>query len=912
MMRSKFIRISACLCVALLSPAWLVQSTAAGEIDKVLTLLEEKKGPRGLPFDRGATGLWQRLLKLRTTASVLYTTAHPDDEQGGTLTYLSRGMGVRTAMLTLNRGESGANAIGSELFEALGLIRTEELRISNRYYGLDDQYFATMIDYGYSKNLEEALDQWGKDNVLRDMVRVIRINRPLVIVSRFHGSPRDGHGNHEVAGLISQLAFEAAGDAERYPEQIRDEGLRPWQPLKMYRSNLRPRRFFGGADEPPEERWNVRVTAGAYSPWLGQSYQNLAALGLSFQRSQTSGRRRESIGAHDQYFERVHSGIEAPEREVDFFDGIDTSIPGIFEMLGSEAPREISEMLIDVDGHLEEAIAAFDVKSPSAVAPFLLRALGATRRALEKLDDSPDARFLLRIKEEQLMDAIGCALGLDLRAVASAGRSSDDPSPFAAPPTLGVVVPGQSFRVDLTLNNPSSLAIEVVDWALSGEVDWRSETRAGRPRVLADNQSQTEGFEVTVPEDAPFSDRYYFRDSVRDSRYRIRDPRYLHLPARQPALTARVRYRAAGELIELRQTVHSRESNLPYGYEWREVKVAPSLAVNLEPETVVVPLSAAGRTLRLEVELLNNREDGINGSLRIEIPPGWGVEPPQQAFSFAQAGERAKFAFYVSVPELRDQNYQIRAVADADEKQYSKGYREIRHRDYETNYLYREAVAEIRGIDVEIAPGLKVGYVMGVGDAVPTGIEQLGAEVVLLAGQDLASADLSTYDVIVVGTRAYAVRQDLITYNQRLLDFVEQGGHLVVLYQTQEFIPEKWAPFPADLPRSAEEVSEEDSPVKILAPDHPVFQSPNRIGPADFEGWVEQRGSKFFTTWDGRYTALIEAWDRGQEPQKGGWVTARFGDGHYTYFAYAVHRQFPHGVAGMFRIFANLLSLGRN
>jgi hypothetical protein len=217
----------------------------------------------------------------------------------------------------------------------------------------------------------------------------------------------------------------------------------------------------------------------------------------------------------------------------------------------------------------------------------------------------------------------------------------------------------------------------------------------------------------------------------------------------------------------------------------------------------------------------------------------------------------------------------------------------------------------VRGVDVKIAPALKVGYVMGIGDEVPAGIAQLGATVTTLAEQDLATGNLAQYDAIVTGTRAYAVREDLKTYNRRLLDYVKDGGNLIVLYNTQEFVPDRYAPYPGQLPARAEEVSEEDSPVEILAASHKAFNSPNRITKADFDGWVEQRGSKFFTEWDAAYTPMIATYDRGQAPQKGGWLTAEYGKGHYTYFAYAFHRQLPYAVPGAYRLLANLLSLGK-
>src|SRR3989442_3912159 len=269
-----------------------------------------------LPQDRGASGTWQKLLKLRTIASVMHTTAHPDDEHGGVLAMLSRGQGARLALLTLNRGESGDNAIGSELFDALGLIRTEELLAADRYYGVDDQYFTSVIDYGFSKRLEEALDKWGKENVLRDVVRVIRINRPFVLISRFQGNQRDGHGNHQTAGLITQEAFEAAGDPKVFPEQIA-EGLRPWQPLKVY---------IGGQRE--NEEWAVRVDPGVYSPWLGETYNNFSRVGLSFQRSQNSGRLVLGRGPQWGYYERAGSTGTVPAKEKGFFDRIDTTLAG--------------------------------------------------------------------------------------------------------------------------------------------------------------------------------------------------------------------------------------------------------------------------------------------------------------------------------------------------------------------------------------------------------------------------------------------------------------------------------------------------------------------------------------------------------------------------------------------------------
>src|SRR5256712_4872424 len=271
-----------------------------------------------LPQDRGASGTWQKLLTLRTIASVMHTTAHPDDEHGGLLAMLSRGEGARLSLLTLNRGEAGDNAIGSELFDALGLDRTEELLRADQYYGVDQQYFATVIDYGFSKRLEEALVKWGRENVLRDVVRVIRIERPLVLIARFQGNERDGHGNHQTAGLITQEAYRVAGDPSVFPEQIKD-GLRPWQPLKLY---------MGGVRE--NEDWTIRVDPAIYSPWLGDSYANFARAGLSYQRSQNGGRNDPPPGPAYRYYKPLASNVRAPAKGSGFLRGLDTSISGLF------------------------------------------------------------------------------------------------------------------------------------------------------------------------------------------------------------------------------------------------------------------------------------------------------------------------------------------------------------------------------------------------------------------------------------------------------------------------------------------------------------------------------------------------------------------------------------------------------
>jgi LmbE family N-acetylglucosaminyl deacetylase len=850
-----------------------------------------------VPRADGAAEVWQKLLKLRTTASVMHVTAHPDDEHGGVLAKLSRGDGARMALLTLNRGESGDNAIGPQLFDALGLIRTEELIDAGRHYGIDDQYFTTVVDYGFSKRLEEALDKWGRETVLRDVVRIIRMNRPTIILSRFQGNERDGHGNHQTAGVMAVEGFRAAGDPNRYPEQIA-EGLRPWQAKKVY---------IGGVRE--NEDWTVRIDSGEFSPWLGDSYDNVARYGLSFQRSQNSGRFTPGTGQNFGYYKLMAGASGASgAKESSVFDGIPTSIEAAIGSAGKA-----------IDDAVVRAMGEFTLTDPAKIVPTLAEGLKLTRAAVAATKDA-DAAFILRIKEAQFQDAINSALGLELVAMAQPAGIADPTGPaaaFAPPALMGAPVPGQTFEVRARLANRGGVPLAINAVTLSAADGWRVTPSANpTPGTLNRNDQYTHRFSVTLSDTVPISTKPYFsRNGLQESRYMLSDAAQFGKPASTPPLVAVAQYTVSGVPVEIRETVRRREAKLPYGDVLREVRSVPRLAVTMTPANAIVPLGAAARRVDVEVSLLHNAESPTSGRVALKMPAGWTSAPPSADFSFARAGERSSYRFTVSPGTIDAKPYQIEAIATASLKgapsEYREGYELIDQRDLEVRYLYRASTTEVRGIDVTVVPGLKVGYVMGIGDQVPMGLQQLGAQVTLLGERELANADLSTFDAIVTGTRAYAVREDLKTYNQRLLEYVKAGGNMVVLYNTQEFVPATFAPFTGELPRSAEEVSEEDSPVEILAPTQQSFTWPNKITRADFDGWVEQRGSKFFTTWDPAYTPMISTFDKNQPPQRGGWLTAKYGKGTWTYFAYALHRQLPYGVAGAYRITANLLALGK-
>ena len=891
-----------------LTPAVLAAQEAPDRV-LVRSLDEGPDGP--LPADRGTAGVWHRLQKLRTTASVLYTAGHPDDEEAGVLTLLSRGMGMRTALLTLNRGEGGANAIGPELFDALGLIRSEELRLSGRYYALDDQYFTTAVDYGYSKTLDEAIRSWDREALLGDMVRIIRLNRPTVVLSRWHGSERDGHGHHQASGVLTPEAVEAAADSSRFPEQILFEGLRPWRVLRTYRARLRP-----------EEPHDAELDPHRYSPWLGTSYQAYGAYGLSLQRSQTQGRLRTQRGPGAPSRYELVSGPDdrggAAPPDATPLDGLPTRMQDVGELVREPIPNDVRDALVRADDAVRRALDGFVPERPEAVIPALGDALAAIREARGGLrspgptPSAPDADFVLAIKERQAADALLAAAGVDVEAVAT-------PRGAGADATMGPAVPGQpvDVHVDVTVpHRPELPALEVglVDAVLRSRIGGGGDRGAGEAMPLHDPVSLALGLDV--PADADPTRPWFRRSDVRANTYAVEDSAELHLGERRPIAEVRLTFDVDGSRVTSDVPVRRRESAAPYGSLRRPFEVAPAVAVSVAPDLVLPRASDGG--WEVAVTATANAPGPTEATVRLELPEGWRSAPEREVVTFGGPGEVRTVAFQVRPDASAARSAsgapasaRARAAVDVGGRTYREGYTLVAHRDLQLRRLYADATVLLPPVEARVPDDVRVGYVMGVGDAVPEAIGQLGATVTLLDAAALEGGDLGVFDAVLVGTRAYAVRPDLVAANGRLLDYARDGGHLVVLYQTPEYDPAVQAPYPASLPGSAEETSEEDAPVTVLAPDHPLLTTPYPVRPVDFDGWIEQRGSKFFAAWDAAYTPLVETHDTGQPPQEGVWLTAPVSDGRFTYVALALHRQLPYGVPGAYRILANLLAAGR-
>lgn len=861
----------------------------------------------------GAAAAWRALLRLRTTATVLHTTAHPDDEDGAMLTWLTRHEGVRTGLLTLNRGEGGANVIGAELYDQLGIVRTEELLAAGRYYGVD-QMFTRVTDFGFSKRMDETIEHWGKEVVLKDVVHAVRLYRPDIIISRFHGKPRDGHGNHQAAGLLSGEVFKAAADPKMFPEQFQ-EGLRPWQVKKLYRS---VGGFGGGGRNAEPQEATVKVDVGAYDPLLGRSYLQIARYGLGFQRSQNGGGSLAAPGSSISSWFLEESLAGKRQTEASVFEGLDTTILGLAKLAGS---TNLTPELTALNSSIEAAIQKFDARQPWLTATDLAAGKKTTQALIEKVkassiaaDNKDQLLFLLGNKESEFNDAMNKALGLVMAVLVDPPQATGGGpgGGFGGPrETFTVAIPDQQFTLTATVVNRSQQTILQRAMLLQSASGWGNNVGKLESASLGNNQATRVQFTVKVPLNAEYSRPYWSRaNHLREHIYQINKPEYLHLPFAPPELTGVFNYEVNGVNFSLSQPAQTTYVDRPWGEQRRLLTVAPALSVALSPQVGVVSIGATNASFNASVNVMNNVKGTATGKVRLKLPTGWTSAPAEAPFSFTHEGELANFAFKITVPRVAaGQDYKVQAVAEYAGKEYVEGYEVIAHRDNEPRHLYHPATMEVRGIETNVAPNLNVGYVMGVGDEIPKALEQIGVKVTLLNENDLAKSNLDGYDAILIGIRATAVRDDLKAYSKRLLEYCERGGNLVYQYQTQEFDGAPYGPYPYKLGARAEEVSEEDSKVTLLDPNNPIFNWPNKISEADFNGWVEERGSKWMSTWDDKYVPLLEGHDREQAPQKGGLMYAQYGKGTFVYAAYAFYRQLPAGVQGGYRLFSNIISL---
>jgi LmbE family N-acetylglucosaminyl deacetylase len=841
-------------------------------------------------YDSGAAGLAHLLGRLQTTASALHTGAHPDDEDSAFIARTARGDHARVAYLSLTRGEGGQNIIGPELFDALGVIRTEELLQARRLDG-GEQFFTRAFDYGFSKTLAEAKSKWNEREVLGDMVRIIRLFRPLVIHSRFAGTVADGHGQHQFAGYLTPLAFAAAADPTQYPEQIA-AGLRPWQVRKLYRQ---------GGRSASDNATIMQVQTGMLDPVIGRSYAAIAAEGRSQHKSQEMGG-IEPLGPSASGLVRVESRVPAASTEASIFDGLDTSLSGLAALMGLPAGTLADELKV-VDSTAREALREFRALEPERIVPALAAGLRATRAARAVLRSAPgsaDARadvdFVLTQKETDFAEALAQAAGIVV-------------DPLADEET---VAPGSSVGVSVRTFLERPALARVRETTVVVRSGWRVEPSAdqeARGGIRRESPTSVARYHVIVPASAPPTQPYFLGHPRQGDLYEWPTDAPHGMPFQSPLVSATVTFDVNGTDFTISRPVRYRFADRVRGELRRDLNVVPELSVGLDSQLLIVPTSGAPKAQRLVVTATSFVNRTMTGTLRLRLPAGWTSTPTSSGFSVASAGESATAMFDVMPPARRTQGtVTVEAEAETGGRVFTAHVETIAYPHIQSHRLYSPAAARAEVVDLAVPP-VRVGYIMGSGDEVPDALRRMGVDVTMIDGEILSTGDLSRFDTIVVGIRASEARPDFVANHMRLRAYMERGGTLIVQYQQTDYVERGLPPYPVQAQGNSR-VTDETAPVRILLM-HPVFTFPNRITSADFDNWVQERNLYAFGSFDGRYTPLLESGDPGEPPQRGGQVIAEVGKGRYVYTAYAWFRQLRAGVPGAYRQFANLISLSK-
>jgi LmbE family N-acetylglucosaminyl deacetylase len=827
----------------------------------------------------GAASLGVALRRLGVSKRVLMIAAHPDDENTALIAELALGDGADVAYLSLTRGEGGQNLIGPELQEGRGLIRSEELLAARRLDGAR-QFFTRAYDFGFSRAAAETLRHWPRDTILCDVVEVVRRYRPDIIVSVFSGTPADGHGHHQAAGILAAEAFTAAADPTRFPEHAA-RGLAPHRAAYLFQSMWRP-----PADPP------LRVATGDLDPLFGRSRYQIAMQSRSRHRSQDMGQ-AQAPGPQATAL-RVLAG-DFPVGGRSLFAGLDTTLAQRARSLGAAAA--VASTLDDYERTVAQIRASFNpLRAHELVEP-----LSDALQSLRALAPSapPAMRAALDHEAADVADALRQASGVVLDVV------SDTPLPAAGEAFNVTVTVWNGGRHDAVLRDLTPLLPQ--GWTVTPHADAAS--GAVVPVTLGSNDVVRFRYRVDVPADAAPTEPYFLRtersgstyswsvaDSLRAAPFEPRPVRF----ATDLELPAAVRVERDAVFVTVDKAV---------GEVRQPLLVVPAVSVQVDPRVAVIP---AGETAPrvYAVTLRSAASSPVTGTLRLSAPPGWRVQPAAAVIELAPGGARTE-QFTVTAPGTAAAETVLRATFTAGEREYSRGYSFIDYPHIQTHAIYRDAAIRVASFPVRIAAHLRVGYIEGAGDDGAEALRQMGARVEPLDAAALADGDLAVYDAIVAGIRAYEVRTDLLAHNRRLLEYAEAGGTFIVQYNKYELVDDAFMPYPATMSRPHGRVTDENARVSLLDPDHPLLAGPNRITIADFDGWVQERGLYFLDTFDHRYTPLLAMGDEGQPTLDGGLVAARVGSGWYVYTGLALFRQWPEAVPGAYRLLANLVSLGR-
>lgn len=807
------------------------------------------------PQKPNAAEIFGQIQKLNFLGSVLYIAAHPDDENTRLIAYMANEKKARTAYLSLTRGDGGQNLIGPELREQLGAIRTQELLEARKIDG-GEQFFSRANDFGYSKNPDETLKIWNKDEVLSDVVFLIRKFQPDVIINRFDArSPGTTHGHHTSSAMLSVEAFDKTNDNKIYPDQLKL--VQVWQPKRLFFNTSWW--FYGSREkfEKADKSKLYNIPTGVYYASIGKSNQEIAALSRS--RHQSQGFGNTGVRGEDSEYLELLKGV-APKDNTNIFEGIDTSWNRV------KGGKPIGELLAKVEKN-------YDFKNPSASIADLVKAYAM----IQSLDEN----HWKPVKLEELKKIIAACSGLYLEAVANNQQTT----------------PGSSSKLKIEAINRSAVPMQ-----LTGIKTMPESVNSIASTELKNNILNSFDIDLTLPSDSAFTQPYWLEQPGTVGMYTVNDQKNIGIPDIIRNQKVIFNIAIGGVTIPFERTIIYKYNDDVKGEVYRPFDIVPDVSTSIV-DKVAIFNGTKTKTVGVKVKA---GKDNVKGNVQLELSQNWKVTPKENAFDMQRKGEERTVYFEVEAPKQSGE-ITAKSIATVDGKKFDKEQLDINYDHIVKQQIFKPAEAHFLNIDIKTGRE-RIAYIMGAGDEVPNSLKQMGYEVTVLKAEDLTKERLKNFDVVMTGIRAYNTVPALAFKQQLLFDFVAEGHTMIVQYNTlDDFVTKDIAPYPFKISR--DRVTEEDAEVTFLDAKNPILNEPNKITSDDFKGWKQEQGLYYPSEWDKAFTPILSAHDKGESDKKGALLVAKHGKGHYIYTGLSFFRELPEGVAGAFRLMANLIAV---
>ncbi len=809
------------------------------------------------PQKLNSAEIHQAIKKLNFLGSVLFVAAHPDDENTRLISYLSNEVHARTGYLSITRGDGGQNLLGPELKELLGVIRTQELLAARRIDG-GEQFFTRAIDFGYTKTPEETLDIWNKKEVLSDVVWVFRTFKPDVIINRFnHRTSGDTHGQHTASALLSVEAFDLAKDSSGFPGQLRY--TQTFEPKRLF-FNTSP--WFYESDEAfknADKSNFLELNTGVYFPSKGLSNPEIAALSRSRHQSQGFGS-TGSRGTQTEYLELIDGNL--PENSSDLFAGIDTSWSRLKD------GTIIGQILAQVETN-------FDFEDPSASLPKLVKAY----QLIQVLEDS----HWKHIKSQEIKKVIAACGGLYLEAIAETSTA----------------IASQEIQLNFEAINRSKQDMTLLSVTVNpGKVEIEPNIK------LQNNQNWEKTFTFKIPDTANYTSPYWLKEEGSLGMYKVADQQLIGLPGNPRNINVRFSIRINEVEIPFDKAVVYKYNDPVKGEVYQPFEVIPPVSAKIN-EKVLIFANSKSKIVPVTITAEKNE---LSGQLSLQTSENWKIDPKTANFNLKEKGASITINFTVTPPKNQEEAI-LKPIVKVDGTNYSDEIIRIEYNHIPLQTLVLPSKTKLVKLNIQ-KKGENIGYIEGAGDVVPESLEQIGFSVTKIDPGSISASSLANFDAIVLGIRAYNTVEELKYKQPTLLKYVENGGTLIAQYNVNRgIIVDQFAPFSIELSR--ERVTEENAEVRFLSPDHPVLNSPNKITAKDFENWVQERGLYFANKWAPEFTPILSMNDKNESPKNGSLLIAKYGKGYFIYTGLSFFRQFPEGVPGAFRLFSNLVSIGK-